>query len=442
MTDTPRTLSRRAALKTAGAFAAPLVLPRGLRAAVRNDAIRIGCIGVGRMGRGDMFALLDRGLEPELNARIVAVCDPDARRAERAKADVEKRYAAKDPDGAAVDIQVYRDFRELLARPDIDAVTVSTPDFWHAGHGVAAARAGKDIYIQKPLTLTIGEGKALVKAVRENGVVLQTGSQQRSDARFRHACELVRNGRLGKLRQVEVWLPPDSGVARAPETEPPAWLDHELWMGPTMPRGYVEIGVHPQEGFGRPGWLQRQGYTRGMITGWGSHMNDIAQWARGTDRDSGLTEIEAKAHYPERGLFDVHTTYTARGKWADGVPLIQRTDPQAGVTFTGSEGWLFVKRGGIAAGPSRILDEVIGEDEDRLYVSDDHYRDFLRCVRSRKDPICPVEVGHRSNTLCVITDISMILDRKLKWDPVSETFPGDDEANALLDFERRPGWEL
>jgi len=436
-------LTRRAALQAGAAFAAPLFLPGRLHAAGRaEDAIRVGCIGTGRMGRGDMFALLDRGLEPALNARIVAVCDPDSRRAGQAKADVEKRYADKAPDQPAPQIDVHADYRELLARADIDAVTISTPDFWHGGHGVAAARARKDIYIQKPLTLSIREGQALVKAVREHGVVLQVGSQQRSSREFRQACELVRNGRLGKLERVEVWLPPDSGEVRTGPTEPPAELDYELWMGPTAERPYVELGVHPREGFGRPGWLQREGYTRGMITGWGSHMNDIAQWARGTDLDSGLTEIEAEASFPERGLFDVHTRYFAAGRWADGVPLIQRTDPQAGVTFVGSEGWLFVRRGGIAAGPSRILEETIGDDEVKLPVSDDHYRNFLECVRSRQDPIAPVEAGHRSNSVCVITHIAMLLKRKLKWDPQSESFPGDDEANALLDFERRPGWEL
>ncbi|MCP3920165.1 MAG: Gfo/Idh/MocA family oxidoreductase [bacterium] len=436
-------ISRRAALKVGGALTAPLILPRSLRASAgAADAIRIGCVGTGRMGRGDMFSLLDRGLDQALNARIVAVCDPDLARAELAKADALERYAEKLPDGPPPEIDVYADFRELLAREDIDAVSISTPDFWHAGHGVAAAKAKKDIYIQKPITLTIGEGQALVKAVRENDVILQTGSQQRSDARFRQACELVRNGRVGELLRVEVWLPPDHGRADPTDAQPPKHFDYDLWMGPTAERPYAEHGVHPRKGFGRPGWLQRHGYTRGMITGWGSHMNDIAQWARGTDVDAGLTEIEARASFPGRGLFDVHTDYFARGKWADGVPLIQRTDPRAGVTFTGSEGWLFVKRGGIAAGPSSILREAIGEDEDRLYVSDDHYRNFLECVRSRRDPICPVEVGHRSNSLCVITHIAMQLERKLEWDPATETFPGDDEANALLDFERRPGWEL
>jgi predicted dehydrogenase len=435
-------LDRRAALKAGAAFTAPLFLSGRLRATQAGEAIRIGCIGTGRMGRGDLFALLDRGLDPALNARIVAVCDPDLRRARQAQADVAKRYAERQPDEPAPQVDVLADYRELLARPDIDAVTISTPDFWHGGHGVAAARARKDIYIQKPLTLSIREGQALVKAVRDNGVVLQVGSQQRSSREFRTACELVRNGRLGKLQRVEVWLPPDRGEVRTAPTEPPADLDYDLWMGPTAERPYVEAGVHPQQGFGRPGWLQREGYTRGMITGWGSHMNDIAQWARGTDLDSGLTEIEAQADFPERGLFDVHTHYFARGLWPDGVPLIQRTDPQAGVTFTGSGGWLFVRRGGIAAGPSSILEQEVGDDENKLPVSDDHYRDFLECVRSRRDPIAPVEAGHRSNSLCVITHIAMLLGRKLKWDPASETFPEDEEANALLDFERRAGWEL
>ncbi len=436
-------LSRRSALKLGASCAAPLILPAGLGAMTgANDAIRIGCIGTGRMGRGDMFSLLDRGLRPGINARIVAVCDPDLQRAKHAKSDVEKRYTEKLEGNGVPTIDVYADFREMLARPDIDAVSVSTPDFWHAGHGVAAAKAKKDVYIQKPITLTIGEGQALVRAVRENGVILQTGSQQRSAKNFRQACELVRNGRIGKLERVEVWLPPDHGQAQVTDTPLPAHFDHDLWMGPTAERAYTELGVHPQKGYGRPGWLQRHGYTRGMITGWGAHMNDIAQWARGLDRDSGLTEIEAQAFFPERGLFDVHTRYFAKGMWADGVPLIQRTDRQAGVTFTGSDGWLFVKRGGISAGPSSILQEEIGADEDQLYVSDDHYMNFLECVRSRKEPICPVEVGHRSNTVCVITHIAMQLERKLKWDPTSETFPGDDEANAMLDYERRAGWEL
>ncbi len=436
-------LSRRSALKLGAAVSAPLLIPSTMRAfGSPNETLRIGCIGVGRMGLGDMRGLLSRGLKQEINARIVAVADPDGNRAAAAKADVEKRYADKLSGAPIPQVDTYSDFRKLLARPDIDAVSISTPDFWHAGHGIAAANAKKAIYIQKPMTLTIDEGKLLVQAVRKNGVVLQVGSQQRSDKRFRQACELVRNGRIGKLKQVEVWLPPDHGTAHATDTPMPKNFDYNMWMGPTKERPYAEKGVHPQKGYGRPGWLQREGYTTGMIAGWGAHMNDIAQWGHGGDRDSGLTEIEAKAFFPDRGLFDVHTHYFARGKWADGVPLIQRTDPQAGVTFRGTEGWLFVRRGGIEAGPSSILKEVIGDEEDKLYVSNDHYLNFLQCARSGEEPICPVEVGHRSNTICLITHIAMKLGRKLKWDPVSESFTGDAEANALLLAPRRSPWEF
>ena len=439
----PKPITRRVILKAGAASAVPLIFSS--TAAVfgsPNETLRIGCIGVGRMGLGDMRNLLRCGISKEINARIVAVADPDGNRAAFAKNDIEQRYRKALKGGAIPDVATYSDFRELLARPDIDVVSISTPDFWHAGHGIAAAKAKKDIYIQKPMTLTIAEGKRLVKAVRENDVILQVGSQQRSDGRFRKACELVRNGRVGKLRKVEVWLPPDHGTAQPTDTARPKNFDYNMWMGPTAVRPYAELGVHPQKGYGRPGWLQREGYTTGMIAGWGAHMNDIAQWGHGTDRDSGLTEIEAEASFPERGLFDVHTRFFARGKWADGVPLIQRTDRQAGVTFQGSDGWLFVRRGGIAAGPTSILQEVIGDDEEHLYVSNDHYRNFLECVRSRKEPICPVEVGHRSNTLCVMTHIAMKLGRKLKWDPVKETFLNDAEANALMGSERRSPWEF
>ncbi len=439
----PKPITRRVILKAGAASAVPLIFSS--TAAVfgsPNETLRIGCIGVGRMGLGDMRNLLRCGISKEINARIVAVADPDGNRAAFAKNDIEQRYRKALKGGAIPDVATYSDFRELLARPDIDVVSISTPDFWHAGHGIAAAKAKKDIYIQKPMTLTIAEGKRLVKAVRENDVILQVGSQQRSDGRFRKACELVRNGRVGKLRKVEVWLPPDHGTAQPTDTARPKNFDYNMWMGPTAVRPYAELGVHPQKGYGRPGWLQREGYTTGMIAGWGAHMNDIAQWGHGTDRDSGLTEIEAEASFPERGLFDVHTRFFARGKWADGVPLIQRTDRQAGVTFQGSDGWLFVRRGGIAAGPTSILQEVIGDDEEHLYVSNDHYRNFLECVRSRKEPVCPVEVGHRSNTLCVMTHIAMKLGRKLKWDPVKETFLNDAEANALMGSERRSPWEF
>ncbi len=435
-------LDRRTVLKY-GLGSLPVVftgcaIGRGTR---RNGTLRLASIGCGRMGRGDMRSLLNRGLSKELDARFVAVCDVDANRARTAKQDLEKIYRDKLQGESAPEITVYRDFRELLARDDIDAVHVSSPDFWHGEHGVAAAKAGKDIYIQKPLTYSVREGQALVEAVRANDIILQVGSQQRSDRRFRQACELVRNGRIGKLERVVVWLPSDRGKVEDRQEPAPEALDYDLWMGPTMARPYIEKGVHPKKGFGRPGWLQRDGYCRGMITGWGSHMNDTAQWGHGSDL-TGLTEIEATAKFPDRGIFNVHTEFRAVGKWADGVELIQETNRQAGIHFKGSEGSIFVRRGGIQADPASLLKEEIGDDETKLYVSDDHYRNFLECVRSRKEPICPVEVGHRSNSLCVITHIAMKLDRKLTWDPTNEVFVGDDAANKMLDFPRRDPWRL
>ncbi|MAG58000.1 MAG: oxidoreductase [Planctomycetes bacterium] len=435
--------TRRTAIKLGGALAIPLFLP-GFAGRESNpaDALRIGCIGTGRMGRGDMRAIRRRGLDPAVNARIVAVCDVDALRAEAARADCERDYRAKLGGDSAPKVAVFRDFRELLARKDIDGVTISSPDFWHAGHAVAAAKAGKDVYLQKPMTYSVGEGIKLVQAVREAKIILQVGSQQRSDARFRRACELVRNGRVGKLQRIVVSLPPDRGRGVGVATPVPKNLDYDLWLGPTGVKPYAAHRVHPQKGFGRPGWLQIEGYCRGMITGWGSHMNDIAQWGHGTDRDGGVTEISATAKFPDRGLFDVHTKFSSRARYADGVELIQQTGAPAGVRFIGSKGSIFVRRGGIEAEPASILKEKIGDDETQLYVSTDHYRNFLDCMRSRKEPICPVEVGHRSNSLCIITHIAMKLGRKLHWDPSKERFRDDAEANRLLDFERRAPWTL
>lgn len=445
-----RSVSRRRFLQGAAAAAAfPLVLPR-LGAPQRpGDALRIGCIGVGRMGTGDMTAVLRQGLQDAVNARIVAVCDLDQTRAVAARQTALQAYQKALPQGAAApDIAVYRDYRELLARDDIDAVTISTPDHWHALCAIAAARAGKAIYLQKPLTYSIAEGQALVAAVREHGVVLQVGSQQRSDARFRQACELVRNGRLGRLQRIHVFLPPDHGSGDPQQTPVPAGFDHDTWLGPTAAVPYAEAGVHPRSAadgkpdFSRPGWLQIRRYCLGMITGWGSHMNDIAQWGHGGDADGGPVAIAATAEFPQRGLFDVHTKFRAEGRYADGVELVQETGNPAGVRFVGERGWIFVQRGKLEAEPAALLQEPLGDGELRLPVSPDHYRNWLDCVRSGTDPICPVEVGHRSNTVCVITHIAMQLGRKLTWDPRAERFVGDDAANALLDYEHRAPWTL
>ncbi|MBT7065210.1 MAG: Gfo/Idh/MocA family oxidoreductase [Verrucomicrobia bacterium] len=412
------------------ASAAPMIIPRHVLGGpgAPSNRLRMGSIGVGRMGRGDMEAAMGGAL-------IVAVCDTDVTRARSAGSLVAKRQGAGNP------ATVYQDYRELLARDDIDGVTISTPDHQHAVVAVAAAKAGKDIYLQKPLTYSIAEGQALVKAVRQNKVILQTGSQQRSSQYFRITCELIRNGRLGKLQSIDVAVPIDQGRGVATPMPVPATLDYDAWLGPTPLAPYTQDRVHPQKGYSRPGWLQISTYCHGMITGWGAHMYDIAQWGMGTDVDSGPVEVAATADYPDRGLFNVHVGYKAEATYANGVKLTSHNGG-AGVKFIGEDGWIRVHRGGFKAHDREIFRQRPGEGEVQLYKSKSHMRDFLDAMKTRKDPICPVEVGHRSNSVCVIHHIAMKMGRKLKWDPQAERFIGDDEANTMLDYPHRKGWEI
>jgi predicted dehydrogenase len=441
----PQRVDRRNFLTTS-AVSAGLAIPAIVSSRVfgkdaPSETLRIGCIGTGRMGHGDMRECLMQGLNPAANARIVAVCDIDRRRAEHARAEVERLYTEQLPAAPHPDITIFNDFRELLARDDIDGVTISTPDHWHGLIAIAAARAGKGIYLQKPLTYTIAEGRKLVDAVREHRVVLQTGSQQRSDGRFRQACELVRNGRLGKLHTIRVTLPKDQGIGRAAPMEVPSNLNYDMWLGPTPPTEYTVDRVHPQSDFSRPGWLQIESYCRGMITGWGAHMFDTAQWGNGSD-DTGPVEMEATGEFPDRGLFDVHTTFQATGRYANGVRLLAESGDPAGVRFEGDSGWLDVGRGHLKADRPEILTEPMGTGHVRLYESNNHMLNFLQCVRNHQEPISPVEAGHRSNTICVITHLAMKLGRRLQWDPRAEQFVGDPEANSLLDYEHRRPWTL
>jgi len=443
-------LPRRDFLKTAGAgvglasaaVAAPTIVPaRVFGGQAPSNTLRIGAIGNGRMGRGDMGGIIAQGNRAASAARIVAVCDVDRLRAERARRMVRAKYLELDAD-RPTEITQFEDYRELLQQTDIDGVSISTPDHMHAPIAIAAARAGKDIYVQKPMTYTVAEGRQLVKAVNDNDVILQIGSQQRSDQRFRRACELVHNGRIGQLKRIHVQLPIDSGNGDPTPMTIPENLNYDSWLGPTAELPYTQDRVHPQSGFSRPGWLQIECYCRGMITGWGAHMFDIAQWGHGSD-DSGPVEMQATGEFPDRGLFDVHTRFEAAGVYADGVELTAATDPAAGVRFTGSDGWLFVRRGGWEAHDPDILQMTPADDESvQLYRSQNHYGNFLECMKTRKQPACPVEIGHRSNTICVIVHIAMKLGRKLKWDPQTEQFIDDQEANSMLHYEYRQPWKL
>jgi len=420
-------------------LAGPMIFPASMFGAdAPNNRITLGCIGVGRMGLVDMKEVLEFK-----KAQVIAVCDVDSKRAENAKQIVEERYSGQNRDGTYKGCTAYKDFRELIAREDIDAVLIVTPDHWHALIAIAAAKAGKNIFLQKPLTLTIGEGRVLSDTVRRYGCILQVGCQQRSDSRFRHACELVRNGRIGRLHTIKVGFGTDPATDPQPPMPVPDGLDYDMWLGPAPWASYTEKRVHPQTGYDRPGWLRIMDYCCGMITGWGSHHLDIAQWGMGTEY-TGPVEIEAQAEFPKDGLWDVHGDFRIDYTYANGVKVIcaDNKKNKQGVLFEGSEGWVYVMRGYTDAEPKSLLDSRIKPDEIHLYKSENHKANFLECIRSRGETIAPVEVGHRSCTVCVLGAIAMQLGRKLQWDPERERFVNDEVANRMLFRPMRSPWHL
>lgn len=439
---TRRDFLRGTAAVAAAASVGPAVVPASVLGRGRlapSDTMLLGCIGVGRQGQADMQELIYRGLEA--GARVAAVCDVDTHRLEDAQWLAEKVYTLELGRGKYESVAAYHDFRELLARKDIDGVLIAAPDFWHGPMGILAARAGKDIYLEKPLTYSIAEGRRLEAAVKKAGRILQVGSQQRSSVHFRTACELARNGRVGPLRTIRVWLPEDQGRGDPRPVPVPPNLDYEFWMGPTSEEPYAEDRVHPTLSYERPGWMQVQKYDHGMIANWGAHMFDIAQWGNGTG-DTGPVEVEAHAEYPARGLFDVHTKFKAEAVYANGVRLIAETGEPSGVRFEGDTGWVFVERGKLQASDPAVLKEGTEGLAVRLYPSGNHMKNFLECMRTRREPVAPVEAGHRSNTVCVLMHIAMKLGRKVRWDPKAERFIGDDEADRMLDYPHRKPWNV
>ena len=426
--------------RAAAAAAVPAILPsRMFGRTPPSDTMLLGCIGVGRQGIADMQEAIYRGLEA--GARVAAVCDVDSHRLEDAQWLAEKIYDAELGNGGRRVVDAYEDYRDLLTREDIDAVIIVTPDHWHGKHGIDAVRAGKDIYLEKPLTYSIGEGRELVKAVRENGRILQVGTHQRSFIYFQIACELVLNERLGKLKRILVTLPPDTGRGDPRPMPVPRNLNYDFWLGPAPEAPFTEDRVHPHASYDRPGWIQIESYCLGMITGWGAHMNDIAQWGNGPD-DAVPVEIEAKGEFPDRGLFDVHTNFHGEALYANGVRLVMETGDPPGVRFEGDLGWIFVNRNELKASDREILRREAGDGGIKLSRSTNHMRNFLDAVRGRKDPVSPVETGHHANTIGVMTHIAMKLGRKLRWDPRAERFLDDDEANSRLDYPHRRPWTL
>lgn len=411
-----------------------------------SNKINIGAIGVGRISRDhDMAETLKYD-----QANIIGVCDVDRKRLDDGKKYVNAYYAKKY--GKPYDgVQTYEDARELFNNKDIDAVLISTPDHSHAYLGILAAEAGKDIYLQKPASLTIAEGRALSNTVHKTGRILQIGSQQRSSPQFRYAAELVRNGRIGELKEVHIGLPSDPGGEIETEMPIPSTLNYDAWLGSTPYVYYTEKRVHPQTNYERPGWLRCEQFGAGMITGWGSHHVDCAHWAMDTEY-TGPVEVWGKASFPRSGLWDVHGPFTTHAMYDNGVKMTISTELPNGIKFIGSEGWIFVTRGSYKASPNepevpnqkalsssnqKIIESVIGPNEINLYRSDEHHGNWLDCIVSRQQPIAPIEVGHRSCSTCLIHHVAMKIPRKLKWDPLNERFIDDDEANDMLNRPHR-----
>ncbi len=444
MTGVKRTVSRRDFLRGSAAAGAGLALPMIVPASVfgadaPSERITVACIGVGRMGNGDLGEAL--GFK---QVQVVAVCDLDSRRAGLAQKRVESTYAKRSPGGDYKGCAVYGDFRELCARGDIDAVQIATPDHWHTLPALEAARNGKDIFLQKPLTLTIQEGRILSDTVRRYGRVFQVGSQQRSDKEFHTACELVRNGRVGKLHTIKIGFGTDPGCEPKPTMPVPENLNYEMWLGPAPWAPYTEERVHPQKSInGRPGWLRISDYGAGMITGWGSHHLDIAHWGMGTEY-TGPIEIVGRAEFPKDGLWDVHGDFQIEYTYANGVKMIAADEKKikGGVRFEGDKGWVWVTRGAIDAEPKSLLQETIGPGETKLIASNNHKGNFYECIKSRAPTIAPVEVGHRSCSACLLGDIAMRTGRKLQWNPDKEQFVNDDAANRMLSRPMRGPWRL
>lgn len=456
MSTTRRDFLKRSLSAGLGLWVAPTIVPASVFGpAAPSNRINIGAIGTGRISRDHDMP----GVWKYDDVRIVAAADVDANRVADAKKLIEGYYSKKQGK-AYTGVTTYEDYMDLLANKDIDAVLISTPDHWHAKIAIDAVRAGKDVYLQKPTSLTIEEGRKMSDAVNASGRILQIGSQQRSMEQFRVACELVRNGRIGQLKSIDVRLPGDPAGGNPIEMPIPKSLNYDMWLGQTPYIPYTLDRVHPLQGYDRPGWLRCEQFGAGMITGWGAHHFDIAHWAMDTEY-SGPVEISGRAEFPATGLWNVHGDYATEMLYDNGVVVTGTTNSKEkpnGVLFTGTEGWIFVSRGAYTASANdpatagaskalqasdpKILTSVIGPDETHLYRSSDHHGNWLESVRTRKQNITPAEVAHRSCSACLLQHIAMKLNRKLYWDPILERFKNDDEANAMIARPHRPPYNF
>ena len=421
-------MNRRTFVK--GAVAAPLFLPSSVLGRAGHTApserITVGFIGCGKMANDfHLSTLLNFG-----DVQALAVCDVDTTRRERAQKRVNATYEANDRPAKC---DAYSDFRKILERKDIDAVVIATPEHWHAIPIIEACKAGKDVYCEKPMTLTLAESKRCIEAVRKHKRVMQTGSQQRSNVfgSFRQACEFLRSGRIGDIKSVTVGVAGPSIWCDLPEEAMEPGLDWEMWLGPAPKRPYSSVlsprGVHNHF----PAWRNYREYSGGGHADMGAHHYDIAQWALGMDDTDPVEAIP-----PD----DPKATSGAKLIYANGIEITH--GGPSGCVFTGTKGTLHIDRGVLKSDPPELIKEPLTEKETHLFVSPGHHRNWINCIRSREKPLCDVEIGARSVALVQLANLAYWHRRRLKWDPKKWEFVGDKEANTWLDYERRAPWEL
>lgn len=413
-----------------------------------SNRIIMGCIGMGIQGTANMEAFL-----VQKDVQVVAVCDVRGSQRRKARNIVDQYYGNK---GCAT----YNDFRELIARKDIDAVSIAPPDQWHVLIGLEAARAGKDMYYEKPVGLSLSADKTLRNVVNRYGVVFQLGTQQRSDSSFRFACELVRNGRIGKLHTILVGVPGSISFPNQPTEPVPDDIDYNMWLGPAPWAPYSYERCRPYVDRENAPWYHCYSvwyhiydYCLGFVANWGIHHVNTAQWGNGTDQ-TGPVEIEGTGTFPEDGLADCATNWKVEHKFANGVKMIHMDNSTSaahplqipgfsqGVLFLGTDGWVFINRDRIEARPKSLLKSVIRPNEIHLARSKNHHRNFLNAVKTRHQTICPVEQAVRSDTICHLSDIAIRLARKLRWNSEKEEFIADAQANSMLTRAMRSPWHL
>lgn len=409
----------------------------GSGAVAPSERITLGCVGTGPQGTYDM-----RNFLSQKDCRVAAICDLKAPAREATKKLVDEHYAS-------TDCATYTDYRELIARRDIDAVLIATCDHWHVLVALEAARAGKAIYLEKPMGLSLAEDQALRATCRRYGTIFQFGTQQRSSRDFRFACELVRNGRIGKLHTINVWSPGSTAGGPRNIVSPPGWIDYDMWLGPAPYHPYTPNRESNQW------WWFISDYALGYIAGWGVHPLDIALWGGGEAIQCPLT-IEGKGVWPTPdGVCDTALNWDLTLKYDSGVTMRYTGDPMPpewktrygrttshGTAFEGTDGWVHVDREGINAHPKELLDTQWGPNDNRLYESGNHARNLLDCVKSRKETICPIDAAVQADTLCQISDIAIRLERKLRWDWAGERFVDNDAANRRLTRAMRSPWRL